>query len=96
MHIEVLWLYGRAEEGIAFKAINATEKANRQWGKMPWESRAVVLLNKVYLLIGGYLQMLNAATMLNMRSTPNHADIRIPRVIINMVCDCRTFETEGT
>lgn len=62
---------------------------------MPWESRAVILLNTVDLLVGEYLQMLNAATMLNMRRTPNHAEIRIPRGIINMIWDCKIFETEG-
>ena len=59
----------------AIKAVDAAEKAKKEWGEMPWESRAVVLLKAAELLAGKYRQTVNAATMLNMSKTPNQAEI---------------------
>ena len=71
----MLGKYHRAEAEFAIKAVDATEKARRQWGDMPWESRVVILLKAVDLPAGKYRQMLNAATMLDMSKTPHQAEI---------------------
>jgi 1-pyrroline-5-carboxylate dehydrogenase len=74
-HQHLLGRYHQADAVYAIKAVDAAEKAKKEWGKMPWESRAVVLLKAAELLAGKYRQTLNAATMLNMSKTPNQAEI---------------------
>jgi 1-pyrroline-5-carboxylate dehydrogenase len=74
-HQKVLGKYHQADGEYAIKAIDAAERAKKQWGQMPWESRAVVLLKAAELLAGKYRQTLNAATMLNMSKTPHQAEI---------------------
>jgi 1-pyrroline-5-carboxylate dehydrogenase len=74
-HQQVLGKYHQADGEYAIKAIDAAEKAKKQWGQMPWESRAVVLLKAAELLAGKYRQTINAATMLNMSKTPHQAEI---------------------
>jgi len=74
-HQHVLGRYHQADGQFAIKAVDAAEKAKRQWGQMPWESRAVVLLKAAELLAGKYRQALNAATMLNTSKTPHQAEI---------------------
>ena len=72
-HQHVLGKYHQADADFAIKAIDAAEKAKRDWGRMPWESRAVVLLKAADLLAGKYRHTLNAATMLIMSKTPHQA-----------------------
>jgi len=74
-HHHILGRYHQADAHIVTKAIDAAEKAKRQWGEMPWDSRAIVFLKAAELLAGKYRQTLNAATMLNMSKTPNQAEI---------------------
>jgi len=74
-HQQVLGKYHQADGEYAIKAIDAAQKAKKQWGQMPWESRAVVLLKAAELLAGKYRQTLNAATMLNTSKTPHQAEI---------------------
>ena len=74
-HQQVLGQYHQADGEYAIKAIDAAQKAKKQWGQMPWESRAVVLLKAAELLAGKYRQTLNAATMLNTSKTPHQAEI---------------------
>ena len=74
-HQHLLGKYHQADAVYAIKAADAAEKAKKEWGEMPWESRAVVLLKAAELLAGKYRQTLNAATMLNMSKTPNQAEI---------------------
>ncbi|HUW17883.1 MAG TPA: L-glutamate gamma-semialdehyde dehydrogenase [Sedimentisphaerales bacterium] len=74
-HQHVLGTYHQADAEYAIKAVDAAQKAKRQWGRMPWESRAVVLLKAAELLSGKYRSTLNAATMLNMSKTPHQAEI---------------------
>jgi 1-pyrroline-5-carboxylate dehydrogenase len=74
-HQHKLGRYHQADGEYAIKAIDAAEKAKKEWGQMPWESRAVVLLKAAELLAGKYRQTLNAATMLNMSKTPHQAEI---------------------
>jgi 1-pyrroline-5-carboxylate dehydrogenase len=74
-HQQVLGKYHQADGEYAIKAIDAAQKAKKQWGQMPWESRAVVLLKAAELLAGKYRQTVNAATMLNTSKTPHQAEI---------------------
>ena len=74
-HQHVLGRYHQADGEYAIKAIDAAQNAKKQWGQMPWESRAVVLLKAAELLAGKYRQTLNAATMLNTSKTPHQAEI---------------------
>jgi 1-pyrroline-5-carboxylate dehydrogenase len=74
-HKHVLGRFHQADGEFAIKAVDAAQKAKKEWGRMPWESRAVVLLKAASLLSGKYRQTLNAATMLNMSKTPHQAEI---------------------
>lgn len=74
-HQHLLGQYHQADETYAIQAVDAAERAKKEWGQMPWESRAVVLLKAAELLAGKYRQTLNAATMLNMSKTPHQAEI---------------------
>ena len=74
-HQHILGKYHQADPEFAIKAVDAAEKAKKDWGVMPWESRAVVLLKAAELLAGKYRQTLNAATMLNMSKTPHQAEV---------------------
>jgi 1-pyrroline-5-carboxylate dehydrogenase len=74
-HQHLLGRYHQADGESAIKAADAAQAAKKEWGEMPWESRAVVLLKAAELLAGKYRQTLNAATMLNMSKTPHQAEI---------------------
>ncbi len=74
-HEQRLGQYHQADGEYAIKAADAAQRAKKEWGEMPWESRAVVLLKAAELLAGKYRQTLNAATMLNMSKTPHQAEI---------------------
>jgi len=74
-HKHLLGRYHQADASFVTKAVDAAEKTKRQWGQMPWESRAAVLLKAAELLAGKYRQTLNAATMLNMSKTPHQAEV---------------------
>ncbi len=74
-HQHVLGKYHQADAEYAIKAVDAAEKAKKDWGRMPWESRAVVILKAADLLAGKYRDTINAATMLNMSKTPHQAEI---------------------
>ncbi|MFZ2148448.1 MAG: aldehyde dehydrogenase family protein, partial [Sedimentisphaerales bacterium] len=43
-HQHLLGRYHQADAEFAIKAVDAAQKAKKDWGEMPWESRAVVLL----------------------------------------------------
>ncbi len=74
-HRHILGRYHGGNAVFVERAVDAAEAAKRDWGEMPWESRAVVLLKAAELLAGKYRQTLNAATMLNMSKTPYQAEI---------------------
>jgi len=74
-HRHILGRYHGANAAFVKRAVDAAEAAKRDWGEMPWESRAVVLLKAAELLAGKYRQTLNAATMLNTSKTPYQAEI---------------------
>jgi 1-pyrroline-5-carboxylate dehydrogenase len=74
-HQHLLGTYHQADASYVTQAVDAAQKTKREWGEMPWESRAVVLLKAAELLAGKYRSTLNAATMLNMSKTPHQAEI---------------------
>jgi len=74
-HGHLLGKYHQADEEHVTKAVDAAQVMKKEWGEMPWESRAVVLLKAADLLAGKYRMLLNAATMLNMSKTPHQAEI---------------------
>jgi len=82
-HRHILGRYHQADASFVTKAVDAAEKTKSQWGQMPWESRAVVLLKAAELLAGKYRQTLNAATMLNMSKTPNQAEVDVACELID-------------
>jgi 1-pyrroline-5-carboxylate dehydrogenase len=74
-HKYILGQYHQADASFAIQAVEAAQKARKDWGRMPWESRAAIMLKAADLLAGKYRQTLNAATMLNMSKTPHQAEI---------------------
>ncbi len=74
-HHHVLGRFHQGDAAYVTKAIDAAEKAKKEWALMPWDARAIVFLKAAELLAGKYRQTLNAATMLNMSKTPNQAEI---------------------
>jgi 1-pyrroline-5-carboxylate dehydrogenase len=74
-HGHVLGHYHQGNAFFVEKAIEAANRAKAEWGRMPWDSRAIVFLKAAELLAGKYRQTLNAATMLNMSKTPHQAEI---------------------
>jgi 1-pyrroline-5-carboxylate dehydrogenase len=74
-HQRLLGKYHQADESFVTQAVDAAQEMKKEWGEMPWESRAVVLLKAADLLAGKYRMTLNAATMLNMSKTPHQAEI---------------------
>ncbi|MAE62648.1 MAG: 1-pyrroline-5-carboxylate dehydrogenase [Phycisphaeraceae bacterium] len=86
-------------------AIAAANDAKADWGRMPWDSRAIVFLKAADLLAGKYRQTLNAATMLNMSKTPHQAEIdaaceladfwRFNTHFMEMVYGDQPFSSEG-
>ena len=74
-HQHLLGRYHQADADYTKKAIDAAERAKKDWSRMPWDSRAIILLKAADLLAGKYRQILNAATMLNMSKTPHQAEI---------------------
>jgi len=48
----LLGRYHKADAEYAIKAVDAAQKAKKDWGRMPWESRAVILLKAADLLAG--------------------------------------------
>ncbi len=74
-HHHVLGEYHKADEQHVHQAIAAANAAKKEWSRMPWDARAVILLKAADLLAGKYRATLNAATMLNMSKTPHQAEI---------------------
>ena len=74
-HQHLLGQYHQGNAMYVEQAIAAATEARHEWGRMPWDARAIILLKAAELLAGKYRQTLNAATMLNMSKTPHQAEI---------------------
>ncbi len=71
----VLAIYHQAGEREVNDAIEASQRAWREWSEMAWEDRASVLLKAADLLAGPWRDTVNAATMLNQSKTVYQAEI---------------------
>jgi 1-pyrroline-5-carboxylate dehydrogenase len=74
-HARVLARSPSATEGDIDAAIDAANKARRDWQAMPWESRAAIFLKAAELLATKYRAKMNAATMLGQSKTAFQAEI---------------------
>jgi len=74
-HGHVLASYHKAGQAEVEQAIEASQKAWRQWSEMDWEMRASVFLKAADLIAGPYRATLNAATVLGQSKTPHQAEI---------------------
>ncbi|MCP4204615.1 MAG: L-glutamate gamma-semialdehyde dehydrogenase [bacterium] len=71
----VLGVYHRAGESEVNDAVEASQRAWREWSEMAWEDRAGVLLKAADLLAGPWRDTVNAATMLNQSKSVYQAEI---------------------
>ncbi len=74
-HSHVLATYHKAGEKEVAMAVEAANKARKDWAAMPWEHRVAVFLRMGELLAGPYRDLLNAATMLNQSKNVFQAEI---------------------
>ena len=74
-HQHVLATYHQAGQKEVEMAIQASQKAWKEWSEMPWESRAAIFLKAAELLAGPMRASANAATMLNQSKTVFQAEI---------------------
>ena len=70
-----LGVYHKGTEEYAHEAIAAANEAKKEWSRMPWDARSVILLKAAELLANKYRATLNAATMLSLSKTPHQAEI---------------------
>ena len=68
-HNHVLGVYHKAGEAEIQQAVDASQRAWREWSEVPWEDRAAVMLKAAELLQGPWRDTLNAACMLNQSKT---------------------------
>lgn len=57
------------------QAIEASQKARKEWAEMPWEERAAIFLKAADLVTGPYRYTMCASTMLGQSKTPHQAEI---------------------
>lgn len=74
-HQKILGKYYIGNSELAEKAIDAANKAKKEWRRMTWISRATIIRKAAELLSGKYRMVLNAATMLCMSKTCHQAEI---------------------
>ena len=74
-HQHVLGRYHKAGEKEVQLAVEASQKAWREWSEMAWEDRAACMLKAAELLAGPWRDTLNAATMLNQSKNVYQAEI---------------------
>ncbi len=74
-HKKVLANYHMAGEKEVQMAIEASQKAKKQWEKLDWAERASIFLKMAQLITTKYRYILNAATMLNQSKNAFQAEI---------------------
>jgi len=74
-HQHVLGIYHKAGEKEVQMAIEASQRAWREWSEMAWEDRAAIMLKAAELLAGPWRDTVNAACMLNQSKTVHQAEI---------------------
>ncbi len=74
-HAHILGRYHKAGAAEVNQAADAAAAAWKEWGSMPWNSRAAIMLKAAELLTGPYRQVLNASTMLGQSKNAFQAEI---------------------
>src|SRR5437868_1866625 len=74
-HTHVLGEYHKAGEKHVLQAIEAAQKAQKEWAAWSFEDRAAVLLKAAELLTTSWRDTINAATMLGQSKTVFQAEI---------------------
>jgi 1-pyrroline-5-carboxylate dehydrogenase len=74
-HGHVLGTYHKAGPEEIKKAIQASQKAHREWAAWPWEDRVAVMLKAGELLSTTWRSTINATTMLGQSKTAHQAEI---------------------
>ncbi len=74
-HAHVLGEFHQGGAAEVQAAIDAAQRAQKDWANLPWEARAAVFLKAADLLAGPYRDVLNAATMLGQSKTCHQAEI---------------------
>jgi len=74
-HGHVLATYHKAGPEEIRKAIDASQKALKEWAAWPWEDRVAILLKAGELLSTSWRATVNAATMLGQSKTAHQAEI---------------------
>jgi 1-pyrroline-5-carboxylate dehydrogenase len=70
-----LGVYHKASAKEVGLAIDASQKAWKEWQEYRWEERAAIFLKAADLLAGKYRYKINAATMLSVGKNANQAEI---------------------
>jgi len=74
-HKLLLATYYKASPATVTAAIDAAEKARKEWANLPWHARASVFLKAADLISTKYRPLLNAATMLGQSKSVYQAEI---------------------
>ena len=74
-HAHVLCKYHKGNSEHVKMAVDACNRAKKDWENMPWDSRAAIFLRAAELLAGEYRDIINAATMLGQSKTVFQAEI---------------------
>ena len=74
-HGHVLANFHQASTEHVEMAVQASQKAWKEWSELPWEDRAAVFLKAGELLAGPHREKLNASTMLGQSKTVFQAEI---------------------
>ncbi len=74
-HQHVLAEYHKAGEKEVQMAIEASQKAWKEWQEYSWEDRVAIFLKAAELLSTKYRYLVNAATMLSISKTAHQAEI---------------------
>jgi len=74
-HQHVLGEYHKASEKHVLQAVEAAQKAQKEWAAWSFEDRAAVLLKAAELLTTSWRDTINAATMLGQSKTAFQAEI---------------------
>src|SRR5262249_40911094 len=74
-HAHVLGEYHKASETHVLQAVEAAEKARKEWSAWSFDDRAAVILKAAELLTTSWRDTINAATMLGQSKTAFQAEI---------------------
>ncbi len=88
-HQHTIATYHKAGEKEVQMAIDAANKAHKEWSKMPWLERASIMMKIAELFATKYRYVLNSSLMIGQSKNPMQAEIDAP-------CELIDFLTFGT